>query len=215
MGEIQNKKYILWDNDGVLVDTEKWYYEANKKALSEIGISFSLDEYMLHMQKGTSIWSLADDNKIDKETIKLQRKKRNQYYQEFLKTREIEIPEVISVLDELSKYYSMAIVTTSKKEDFELIHQGRNILKYMEFCLTLEDYEKAKPSPDPYLKGMESFKALPEECLVIEDSARGLKAALAAGIDCVIVGNEFTRTHDFTGAKQVVASTEELISLLL
>ncbi len=211
---MKNKKYILWDNDGVLVDTEKWYYEANKKALSEIGLDLSLVEYMIYMQNGLSAWSLAEKNGIEKEIINIQRQKRNEYYQNYLKTEDIEIPAVIDVLEELNKYFSMAVVTTSKKQDFVLIHQERRILEYMDFYLTLEDYEKAKPSPEPYLRGMEKFNAEPEECIVIEDSARGLKAAIAAGIECIIIKNNFTKTHDFTGADYIVNSIEEVITLL-
>jgi len=105
----------------------------------------------------------------------------------------------------------MAIITTSRRKDFELIHKNRNILNFMDFYLTLEDYQKAKPEPEPYLKGMEIFNALPEECVINEDSARGLKSAIAAGIDCIIIKNGFTKSHDFTGAKLIVDKIEDLL----
>lgn len=46
----------------------------------------------------------------------------------------------------------MAIVTTSRRVDFELIHKNRGISDYMQFVLCVEDYKKAKPYPDPYLR---------------------------------------------------------------
>ncbi|MBN1525200.1 MAG: HAD family phosphatase [Spirochaetales bacterium] len=204
------KKYILWDNDGVLVDTEPWYFEANKSALSELDISLTREEYMHFMQTGTSVWTIAEQKGIEPSRIAVQRKKRNQYYQYFIETKDINIPGVTDILTELSKLYSMAIVTTSKKEDFLLIHKDRHILQYMDFYLAGGDYARSKPAPDPYLAAMARFHAAADECIVIEDSARGLQSAIAAGIDCIIVRNEFTATHDFSGAYKIIDSLRDL-----
>jgi beta-phosphoglucomutase-like phosphatase (HAD superfamily) len=103
---------------------------------------------------------------------------------------------------------------TSKREDFELIHRGRSILKYMDFVLTVEDYSRAKPDPEPYLTALRRFCALPREAVAVEDSARGLKSAVSAGIDCIIVENEFTHTHDFSVAAAKVGSIRDLTILL-
>ena len=70
----------------------------------------------------------------------------------------------------------------------------------MEFYLARDDYERAKPHPEPYLKGLQRFGAAAAETVVIEDSARGLMSAIAAGIDCIVVANEFTATHDLSKA---------------
>ncbi|MDC7220497.1 MAG: HAD-IA family hydrolase [Spirochaetales bacterium] len=120
------------------------------------------------------------------------------------------IPHVESVLSELKADYRMGIVTTSRKDDFEIIHRERAILDYMEFYLAKGDYNQSKPHPDPYLAGMGRFNAEPGECIVIEDSARGLKSAIAAGIDCIVIRNDFTRSHDFRGAKCILNNITEL-----
>ena len=203
-------KYILWDNDGVLVDTEKWYFKANKITLSEIGIELSKNDYMYYMQNGISVWNIPKEKGINEEIIKTQKEKRNKYYQNFIARENIEIPNVLTVLSELKQNYKMAIITTSKKEDFDLIHRHRNILDHMEFYLTKGDYERSKPHPDPYLSGMTKFNAKPSECIIIEDSARGLKSAIAAGIDCIIIENDFTAGHDFYGAKCIINNIDEL-----
>ena len=104
-------------------------------------------------------------------------------------TEDIEIEDVLETLDVLSDEYRMGIITTSKPPDFALIHEGRSILNHMDFYRTREDYERAKPHPGPYLKGLERFGAAAAEAVVIEDSARGLKSAIAAGIDCIVVAN--------------------------
>ena len=104
----------------------------------------------------------------------------------------------------------MAIITTSKRADFALIHEKRSILDYMEFYLAREDYEQAKPHPEPYLRGLQRFGAAAAETVVVEDSARGLMSAVAAGIDCIVVANEFTATHDLSKATDRVATLREL-----
>ncbi len=212
---MKSKKYILWDHDGVLVDTELWYYEATCKALSELGIMVDKAVYLDYMLDGKSLWSFAYKEGFPEKTISEQRKKRDNYYQYFILNENIEIPGVEETLATLFKEFSMAIVTTSKRKDFELIHKNRSIVKFMDFVLTVEDYGSAKPDPEPYLSALQKYGAVPEEALVIEDSGRGLKSAVAAGIDCIIVENAFTSTHDFTSAKMVLKSLSELIKILI
>jgi len=208
------KKFLLFDNDGVLVETEKWYYEANKKALKEIDVELHFDQYMEIMARGGTAWEVAKQQGHKQKTIDQQRKTRDIYYREFLVDQPIEIEGVIDVLKELSDTYRFGIVTTSRRVDFDLIHTQREIVKYMDFTLCVEEYPRAKPYPDPYLAGMKKFNATKEQCLVIEDSQRGLSSAVNAGIECVVVANEFTATHDFTNATYKIQTLQELPNLL-
>ena len=118
------------------------------------------------------------------------------------------------VLNELRKKYRMSIVTTSRRVDFEIIHKNRGITNFMDFVLCEEDYENAKPHPEPYLKGLDIFKATKNEAVVVEDSQRGLTAAHSAGIECVTVRNEFTKTQDFSNATHKIDKLEDLLGYL-
>ena len=204
------KKYILFDHDGVLVDTEPWYYLAGKRALASLGIDLQLDAYLMNMANGVSAWGAARVSGISESEIQRARELRNRYYRESLVTEDIEIEGVLETLSELADTYRMGIVTTSRPADFALIHERRFILDYMEFYLTKGDYERSKPHPDPYLRGLQRFGATAAETVVIEDSARGLRSAIAAGIDCIVVANEFTATHDLSKATARVATFREL-----
>jgi len=208
------KKYILFDNDGVLVETEKWYHKANTKALAEIDIELSFDEYMQIMISGSSVWEIPHAKGFSQAVIDNKRAQRDLYYQEFLQTEHIEIEGVTQILQELSKNYKMGIVTTSRRVDFDLIHNQREIVKYMDFTLCVEEYPRAKPYPDPYLAGMKKFNALNSECLVVEDSQRGLSSAFNANIECAIVENHFTLSHDFTNASYRIKTLQDLPKLL-
>jgi HAD superfamily hydrolase (TIGR01509 family) len=209
------KKYILFDNDGVLIETEMWYYQASKRALKEFfDLDLSFDRYMQIMANGQRAWVIAEEIGISEDEIVIARKKRDEYYQEYIKTKDIAIDGVVDTLAKLSRDYKMGIVTTSRRVDFELAHKNRGIIDFMEFVLCVEDYPRSKPHPDPYLKGMELFGATKDECIVVEDSKRGLSSAVNAGIECVIVHNEFTKTHDLSGATYKIDKFGRLDSLL-
>lgn len=208
------KKFLLFDNDGVLVETEKWYFEANKKSLREIEVELEFDVYMEIMARGGTAWEVAQKMGHSKAVIDEQRRRRDEYYQAFISSENIEIEGVLEILKELSYEYRMGIVTTARRVDFDLIHSKRDIVKYMDFTLCVEEYPRAKPYADPYLEGMARFNAVQKECLVIEDSQRGLSAAVNAGIECAVVQNEFTATHDFGSATYRIKSLQELPFLL-
>ena len=209
------KKYILFDHDGVLVDTEFWAYKAAKRALADIGFTLDKDQYLRDMTQSSGTWAQARAAGIDEQTISKQREARNVYLQEYLRTEAIDIEGVVEALAELSKYVRMAIVTTIRRADFQLIHEKRQITQFMEFVLVREDYERAKPHPEPYLTGLKRFEATKEETLVVEDSNKGLNSAVAAGIDCVIVYNDFTKTHDFSQASYRIKTLIELKDIIL
>ncbi len=80
----------------------------------------------------------------------------------------------------------------------------------MEFVLTREDYNHSKPHPEPYLTGLKRLGATATETLVVEDSARGLNSAVAAGIDCAVVHNEFTKSYNFSQATHRIQTLSEL-----
>lgn len=209
------KKYLLFDHDGVLVDTELWYYRAGERALAEIGFTLDRQQYLRDMTQGMATWAQARAAGIDEATISRRRVVRDAYYQEYLRTEAIEIDGVLDALADLSTHVRMAIVTTSKRADFEVIREKRRITGFMEFVLAREDYEHAKPHPEPYLTGLRRLGATREETLVVEDSARGLRSAVAAGIDCAIVHNDFTATHDFSAARYRIGNLSELTDIVV
>jgi HAD superfamily hydrolase (TIGR01509 family) len=208
------KKYLLLDHDGVLVDTELWYYKAGERALADIGFTVDQDHYLRDMNQGSATWARARAAGIDERTISRQREVRNAYYQEYLRTERIEIDGVVEALAELAPLVRMAIVTTARRVDFDLIHEQRQIRQFMEFVLVREDYTHAKPHPEPYLTGLRRFGAGKEETLVVEDSSRGLSSAVAAGIDCAVVHHDFTQAQDFSRARYRIDTLSQLTDII-
>jgi HAD superfamily hydrolase (TIGR01509 family) len=206
--------FLLWDHDGVLVDTERWYFEATKLVLNGIRGHLSKQLYLESMAAGRSCWELAQCAGASAAQIRELRTQRDAVYQGFLQTKPIEIPSVHDVLSGLAGQYRMAIVTTARRTDFELIHADRDLLRHFEFTLTVEDYERCKPAPDPYLAAMARFRTDTSRVLALEDSARGLRSAQAAGIRCIVIRNSFTMSQDFAGAFRMIDSVSKLPEVL-
>jgi HAD superfamily hydrolase (TIGR01509 family) len=208
------RKFILWDHDGVLVDTERWYFAATRDSLADLGIQLDQAAYLGFMTEGRSCWDLVRQVGHSEARVELLRSRRDALYQGFLRSEEIEIDGVSETLRELRGAYRMAIVTTARREDFTLIHRSRSLLEYFELVVTIEDCARSKPHPDPYLEALRRLGARPEESFAIEDSARGLRAATAAGVDCIVVKNAFTASQDFSGAWSVLDSVRDLPDVL-
>ena len=206
--------HILFDHDGVLVDTEPLYFRATQVKLAELGVELALDDYLLLQADGANAWSRAGAQGHAEQAIAAKRAERNELYQQLLQSSNIDIPGVEGVLAKLKQHFTMAIVTTAKQEDFDLIHATRGIVPWMDFVLTNQDYARSKPAPDPYLAALDRFGIAPRDALVIEDSQRGLRAAVAAGIDCVAIYHPFTARQDFSEATYHIRQLEDLLELL-
>ncbi|RFP11048.1 HAD family phosphatase [Duganella sp. BJB488] len=204
---------ILWDNDGVLVDTERLFYEANRDLFRPLGLELSEQHFFdWYLADNCGAWHLLEP-RLSVAEIDAWRDERNRQYAATLASENIPaIDGVGEVLASLSPRLRMGVVTSSNRDHFEIIHDRLDLLPHFEFVLTFDTYARSKPAPDPYLLGLERLGVRADECLVVEDSPRGLQAATAAGIRCIVLRNELTRGHDFPGAWRVVDTMPQLLA---
>ena len=209
-------KAIFWDNDGVLVDTEKLYFKANQIVFSELNVNLTKEMYVqnfLNGSKGT--WHLLRGKGYkDDEILKL-REKRNGIYADLLLT---DLKVIEGVEETIKKFYgkiNMGIVTSSRRDHFETIHSQAGLSKYFNFTITSDDSKETKPSPKPYLMALDKSGCQREECIIVEDSERGLTSARRAGIKCFIIPTDLTKDSNFTGAHKILNNISELPALLL
>ena len=208
-------KAILWDNDGVLVDTEPLYFLATRETLATRGITIDEAQYLeLFLQQSRGILHFADEHGWSEEELKRVRRERSALYSELLREHSRVIDGAEEVLAALHGRYTMGIVTSSQREHFDIIHAKSGLLKYIDFVLTSGDYQNPKPHPEPYLKAVERAGVAKEACIVIEDSERGLAAATAAGLKCVIVPSRLTAGRPFSGAYKVLGDVREVLTVL-
>ena len=208
-------KAILWDNDGILVDTEELYFKATQRILADVGIPLSEADYIeLFLIQGRGAFHLAAERGMSAEDVERLRSDRNSLYGQWLATETRVMTDVQRVLEALHGRYLMGVVTSSRRDHFDLIHAQTGLLKYFDFVLTAADFRRVKPDPEPYRRAVERSGFAASECLAIEDSARGLEAARAAGVPCVVVPTRLTRGCQFPGAECVLTSLHELLTWL-
>ena len=208
-------KAVLWDNDGVLVDTEKLFFEATKNTLASVGVELSRELFVEYsLIKGVGLREYLTHYNLSLGLYESLRKKRSIEYSRLLETKTELIEGINQTLKFLHDHYKMGIVTSSRKQHFEIIHKNTNILKYFKFVLTREDYRNSKPDPEPYLKGLDMIDVKPEECIVIEDSARGLKSANRAGIFCLMIPNQLSSPETYNGDYKLLNHSSEIIDFL-
>src|SRR5438045_9401471 len=206
---------ILWDNDGVLVDTECFFFESTRTILATIGSELSLDQFLdCSMRQGRSGFELAIESGWDKQQVANLKRQRDALYSEMLHTEIGGLPGVVETLKALHGRIRMAVVTSSQRQHFDLIHANIDLTGYFEFVLAREDYAKTKPSPEPYLLALERLGTKAENCVAVEDSERGLAAARAAGLRCLVIPNEITRSCSFQGATAILPRAAAVLDAL-
>ena len=201
---------ILWDNDGVLVDTERLYFQAGREVMATQGVELTQEDFVEQsLQKGQSVFDLLPDQ--DAELIDQLRLQRNARYSALLRAQVRVLAGVVETLRALHGRFLMGVVTGSRKDHFDIIHSQANLLQFFEFVVTREDYKEAKPHPDAYLTAMRRHGLAPETCVVVEDSERGCAAAAKAGLRVLVVPNVLSQHGDFSPAYKILASVREVV----
>ena len=207
---------LLWDHDGVLVDTERLYFQATRELLAETGVELTAADYRRYLLvANTGAWHLAAARGYGEAAIATLRQRRDARYRDLLLAEDVLIPGVPQLLAELHARTRMAVVTSSKRAHFDAIHDRTGLTRYFELILTREDYAASKPDPEPYRTALERMGLRPEQCLVLEDSERGLVAAKAAGLTCWVIPSELTRDSSFALADARFEGFEALHTALL
>ena len=201
---------ILWDNDGVLVDTEGLYFQAGREILATQGVALTRETFAEQsLKKGQSVFDFLPDQNA--ELIERLRVKRNARYSALLAKGVRVLDGVVETLSALDGRVRMGIVTGSRRDHFEIIHAQTRLLSFFEFVVVREDYNEAKPHPDAYLTAMRLHGLSPESCVVVEDSERGCVAASQAGLRVLAVPNALSQYGNFSSAYKVLNSVREVV----
>ncbi|BDV44666.1 haloacid dehalogenase [Geotalea uraniireducens] len=204
---------IFWDNDGVLMETEHLYYQANAAALAQAGVTLTLDDFRrISLRQGESVLDLAAGR--GEEATTALRRVRDELYYRLLGEEARPLAGVAETLARLHGRLPMAIVTSCRRENFLQMHRASGLLGYFDFILTREDYGASKPDPEPYRTACVRAGLDPGRCLAIEDSERGVISAARAGLAVAAIPGEMNRGGDFGAARWLLTGIDELPALL-
>lgn len=195
----------------MLVDTEGYYFEASRRVLAECGIELTREQFQkISLGQGRSTLDLAIAKGARPEQLEAMRARRDQLFADLLRASSPLIPGAREAIEQLKGPVQQGIVTSSRRSHFDIAHHATGIPALMDLVLTREDYGRSKPDPEPYLAALDRLGASPTHCLVVEDSERGLAAAVAAGLACVIVQNPWSGSGDFRLAARVLSDVRQV-----
>ncbi len=203
---------ILWDNDGLLVDSEAVFFEMTRRFFADAGLqiveAFWGIEYLGNARHSAEI---ALDLGLAPKLIRPLLDRRNAAFVERLQRPVPLMPKVRETIEALAGKVRLGLVTGSGRDKVLLMHATHGLLDHFEVIVTGDEVEQPKPHPEPYLKAMELLGVEPERCLAVEDSRRGMDSALAAGLRCIAVPNALTRVQRFDRAHAVEADVSGVL----
>lgn len=206
-------KAVIFDMDGVIVDSEPIHFEIDKRVLRSCNIN-ATDEMLLPYVGTTSpdMWMDLKEKyelpmSVD-ELMKLQSELKIQVLNECGLEAIDGIKELLSDLKQNN--IISAVASSSPRFFIEMVLKITDIREFFTDILSGEEVERGKPFPDIFLKTAEMLGVCPEECIVIEDSENGVKAASAAGMKCVGFANPNSGSQDLSRASSIVNSISEL-----
>jgi len=214
---LKNTSTILYDFDGVLVDSEKFYYLSYKKPFATLGHKLMAEEYW---EFWTSLGQgvIGELNRYNlsfsKKTIKWIYEERKKNYSEFVNKGKIKfIPSsyrTIKLFNTMGK--QTIIASNSYEKDLKKIFQMNKKSPEIELIGRKEGL-RAKPEPDIFLYAAGFLHAEPKSCFVIEDAHKGLFAAKKVGMKCAIIQNEHNKDLTFDDADIIFDSYKEFFEL--
>jgi len=204
---------VLWDNDGVLVDSETVFFETTRLIFARLGLNLTKEIWgAQYLSEGKGTHEIAISLGIDHTAMGAVIDDRNELYRIALKQPPELRPLVIETLTALFGHVKMGIVTGCHREQLQLMHDSNELLSYFDVIITADDYDDPKPSPVPYLAALQALKLKAENCLAVEDSRRGLISATTAGIVCLVVPTDLTKMQDFSAALAIENDVSSIVN---
>ena len=187
-------KALIFDFDGLIVDTETPHYESWRGVYTEHGVELRLDRWLLDLGTHGMFDPCADlaeltGKTIDRDAMLSDRRA----HHISLCEQEALRPGIEAMLEAgAAAGFGLAVATSSNRDWVER-WLGRHGIRHRFQCVrSRDDVERVKPAPDLFLAAAECLGVAPADCIVFEDSPNGMRAAIAAGMRCVAVPNSMT-----------------------
>jgi HAD superfamily hydrolase (TIGR01509 family) len=207
---------IIFDMDGVIVDSESRHERAFHEVVREIGYSDKLElRFADYVGRSDQIlWlDFVARHKPSQTMTELSAMKRRRVVDIIRREQPLfaGLPELV---EKLSARYALGLASGSEREVVEEVLQINRLGRFFPAVVSDSDVTRGKPAPDIFLRAAELLKLAPEACCVIEDSTAGVAASLAAGMEVIAITNTYA-AEDLQPATHVVRTYAEIERLLL
>ena len=208
---------VLFDLDGVLVDSESISTEASDRVLAEYGIVQTLEEKKLVFGRRTydNYKAAVDARGLSIDPAELVRKK-VELFSKMVSGRLKPLPGVLKLLGELKDAGAkVAVVSSSPLERVNVSLEEVGLVLEFDLVVSGDCCVLGKPDPEPYLFAADHLGVKPQDCIVIEDAEAGILAGKAAGMRVLAVRSPHTQGQDLSKADSIVDSLEKVDMSLL
>lgn len=183
-------KAVIFDWDGTLADTHKAVLQSFQRVLTEVGCKVS-DEFIVRRigigTKKTIIEAFRECNRrLDVLTLEKLAGEKINIQAELLDSVYL-FDGITELLDALKRKTKIALATMSGREVIDRLLPAKKLTKYFDVVISADDVMYPKPNPEVFLMAAEKLGVIPRDCVVVEDSVFGIRAAKAAKMKCIAV----------------------------
>jgi beta-phosphoglucomutase len=213
----QSKKTILWDMDGVIADSGSFHLAAWQEMFAKRGIKFTKESFTeLFGTRNDFIARSVMGRELPERDVKIMVKEKEEIFRRKAIGNIKPFPGAVRLLNAIKKgNFKLGLASSAPKENIDLVLRELNLSGIFDCIVFGQEVSESKPSPQIHLLAAKKLKVAPNDCVVIEDSPMGVKAAKTAGMKCLAIANTHPR-QEFEEADRIVDSLEnvDLITLL-
>jgi len=214
----QSKKTILWDMDGTISDSYSFHFAAWQESFAKRCIEFTREDFTkLFGTRNDFIIGSAMGKELLEGDVKMIVQEKEENFRQKAAGSVKPFPGAVRLLNAIKKgNFKLGLVSSAPKENIDLVLRELSLEGIFDCIVFGQEVSESKPSPQIYLLAAKKLGVTPNDCLVIEDSPLGVKAAKTAGMKCLAIANTHPR-QKLKEADKVVDSLEnmDLISLLM
>ena len=210
---------VIFDMDGVLVNSEPWHYEIECDLFKRLGLDVPEEVHLTYIGTAgdhmyTDLKSRYDIPMTLSELIDWDSEIRIEIFKQMKGI--IPNPGLVNLLEGLkASGIKLAVATSSVPGIVRIILEKCSIDSYFESIVTTEEAGKSKPAPDVFLMAANNLGVLPENCAVFEDSFNGIKAAKDAGMFCIAYQPHNEMQQDISKADKIIESFDDINTRLI
>ena len=205
---------VIFDMDGVIIDSEPVYFKIDKQMFEELNIDVSFEEHCSYVGASSqNMWdTIIKKHGIADQPRELMRKEYDLYMDYLVNASDLQpIDGVLELINDLHKNnFRLVLASSSRMETINIILKKFKLSDLFMAKISGSDLVHSKPHPEIFLSAAQLIRSEAKDCVVIEDSKNGVAAAKAAGMKCIGFLNPSSGDQNLKSADLIIRSFDEV-----